>query len=74
MKAQFDGITRMLESDSREERKTAWKKEFPLGCLQTLYPGCKYTDFIEKGYRLPLPWLDTIYLNRHKLSNKSNCG
>ena len=72
VKAQFDGITRMLEVTAVKKGKTAWKKEFPLGCLQTLYPDVKYTDFIEKGYRFAAPaWLDTIYLNRHEAGNKS---
>ncbi len=72
VKAQFDGITRMLEVTAVKKGKTAWKKEFPLGCLQTLYPDVKYTDFIEKGYRFAAPaWLDTLYLNRHEAGNKS---
>ena len=62
----------MLEVAAVKKGKAAWRKEFPLGCLQTLYPDVKYTDFIEKGYRFAAPtWLDTLYLNRHEAGNKS---
>lgn len=72
VKAQFNGATRMLEVAAVKKGKTAWKKEFSLGCLQTVYPDVKYTDFIEKCYRFAAPaWLDTLYLNRHEAGNKS---
>lgn len=72
VKAQFNGATRMLEVAAVKKGKTAWKKEFSLGCLQTVYPDVKYTDFIEKCYRFAAPaWLDTFYLNRHEAGNKS---
>mgnify|MGYP000567990468 CR=1 FL=1 len=73
VKAQFNGATRMLEVTADEEMgKQLGRRMFSLGCLQTLYPDVKYTDFIEKGYRFAAPtWLDTLYLNRHEAGNKS---
>ncbi|WP_300701170.1 family 43 glycosylhydrolase [Bacteroides sp.] len=72
VKAQFNGITRMLEVTAVKKGKQAWQKNFPLECLQTVYPDVKYTDFIEKCYRFATPtWLDALYLNRHDAGNKA---
>lgn len=72
VKAQFNGATRMLEVTAVKKGKQAWQKNFPLECLQTVYPDVKYTDFIEKSYRFVTPtWLDALYLNRHEAGNKA---
>ncbi|WP_321334943.1 family 43 glycosylhydrolase [uncultured Bacteroides sp.] len=71
VKASFSGIKRMLEVTLVGKGKQIWKKDFSLSCLQTLYPDVKYTDFIEKGYRLATPtWVDALYLNRHEVGDK----
>lgn len=72
VKAQFNSTTRKFEVIAVKNGKTAWKKDFSLECLQTVYPDVKYTDFIEKSYRFATPtWLDVLYLNRHEVGNKS---
>lgn len=72
VKAQFNGATRMLEVVAVKKGKQAWRKDFPLEHLQTVYPDVKYTDFIEKCYRFATPtYLDALYLNRHDAGNKS---
>lgn len=72
VKAQFNGATRMLEVTAVKKGKQAWQKNFPLECLQTVYPDVKYTDFIEKCYRFATPtWLDALYLSRHDAGNKA---
>jgi hypothetical protein len=72
VKAQFNCTTRMLEVVAVKQGKTAWTKDFSLGCFQSLYPDVKYSDLIEKCYRFATPtWLDAIYLNRHEADDKS---
>lgn len=72
VKARFNGITRMLEVTAIKKGKQAWKKDYPLGSLQTVYPDVKYTDFIQKEYRFAAStWLDTPYLNRHDVGDKT---
>lgn len=72
VKARFNGVARILEVTAVKKGKQVWMKDYPLECLQTLYPDVKYTDFIEKGYRFATPtWLNAIYLNRHDAGNKS---
>ena len=71
VKAQFNGATRRLEVTMVKNGKQT-SRNFPLECLQTVYPDVKYTDFIEKCYRFAAPvWLDALYLNRHEADNKS---
>ena len=72
VKARFNGTTRMLEVIAVKKGKTAWREDFPLECLQTVYPDVKYTDFIEKSYCFATPaWVDALYLNRHEADDKS---
>lgn len=72
VKAQFNGVTRMLEVIAVEKGRQNWRKDYPLECSQTLYPDVKYSDFIEKNYRFTSPtWIDALYLGRHEVDNKS---
>lgn len=71
VKALFNSDTHALEVTAVKKGKQLWKKNFPLECLQTVYPDVKYTDFIEKNYRFSVPVrLDALYLNRHEEGNK----
>lgn len=72
VKAQFNGVTRMLEVIIVEKGKIIWKKDFSLKYMQSVYPDVKYTDFVEKNCRFETPtWMDTIYLHRHEVGNKA---
>lgn len=71
VKALFNSDTHALEVTAIKKGKQLWRKDFPLECLQTVYPDVKYTDFIEKNYRFPAPvCLDALYLNRHEEGNR----
>lgn len=72
VKTTFNAVTRRLEVVAVKKGRQAWRKDFPLECLQTVYTDVKYTDFIEKTYRFASPTrLDAIYLNRHEVDNHS---
>lgn len=72
VKTTFNAVTRRLEVVAVKKGRQAWRKDFPLECLQTVYPDVKYTDFIEKTYRFASPTrLDALYLNRHEADDKS---
>lgn len=72
VKAEFNATTRRLEVVAVKKGRQVWRKDFPLECLQTVYPDVKYTDFIEKTYRFASPVrLDALYLNRHEVDNHS---
>lgn len=72
VKAQFNGITRMLEVTAVKKGKQILRREYALEHVQTVYPDVKYTDFIEKCYRFASPArIDALYLSRHEVGNKS---
>lgn len=72
VKAQFNGITRMLEVVVVKQGQQILDKKYPLEHLQMVYPDVKYTDFVEKCYRFISPsWINALYLNRHEVENKA---
>ena len=72
VKAQFNGITRMLEVVVVKQGQQILDKKYPLEHLQMVYPDVKYTDFVEKCYRFISPsWINALYLNRHEVGNKA---
>lgn len=71
VKVGLDAVKRQLEVVMVKEGKAVQQWSRPLAHLQTLYADVKYTDFIEKGYRMPSPtWLDAVYLNRRAVDGE----
>lgn len=71
VKMGMDTWTRQLEVTLIKDGKIHQTKSLPLSRLRTLYADVKYTDFIEKGYRMKAPtWVDAIYLNRHEVDDE----
>ena len=71
LKVGLDAEKRQLEVTMMKDGKIIRQWNSPLAHLQTLYADVKYTDFIEKGYRMRFPtWLDAVYLNRQEVDGE----
>lgn len=71
VKAAFNGMTRKIEVKVIRGGNQILVKNMALDTLYTLYSDVKYTDNIEKGYRLAAPaWIDALYLSRHEVDNE----
>lgn len=71
LKVGLDAEKRQLEVTMMKDGKIIRQWNSPLAHLQTLYTDVKYTDFIEKGYRMQYPtWLDAVYLNRQEVDGE----
>ena len=72
LKVGLDAEKRQLEVTMMKDGKIIRQWNSPLAHLQTLYADVKYTDFIEKGYRMRFPtWLDAVYLNRQEVDRQA---
>jgi GH43 family beta-xylosidase len=73
VKAQLNAATHQLEVTAVRKGKTALQKVYPLARKRMVYPDVKYTDMIEKGYRLPSPTLvSAFYLDSPALGTPAD--